>query len=246
MVSRRTISLRQWAGGNIAMIMEAMYLISRTALSKSVRNIVVFLFCLNACSVVLDAAEVLTGAVVLDDSGEGPRSVGTVRLATATGIYNLDYSEPLDRRFATETCWDIGAIWSVEVELVDSSREITKVRCAGRVDEVAHGTWLVVRDYLQAIGDDRLPSPALLSSRWSSSPDFQEYRSKAKGLDGSALRFHGRPGRCVEVTKVERNRAQLRSDNCFLKLSGKYVSLTFDVVRNSKNSRWEIDGIRIN
>jgi hypothetical protein len=187
---------------------------------------------------------VLTGTVLLDDSGEGPQSVGTIRLATASGIFDLDYAEPLERHFVNEACWDIGAIWSVEVELVDSEREITKATCAGQVNEAVHGAWLVVRAYMQAIGDGKMPLATLFSSRWRTSRSYQDYLSNVKGLDGSTLRFHGRPGRCLEVTKIEPDRIQFRSDNCFIRIAEKHIAFTIDVVSNVRNFRWEIDGIQ--
>jgi hypothetical protein len=226
--------------------MEAMSLRLWTVLNRVIRNFATFLICLTVYSGVVHAADSLTGVVLLDSSGEGPNRVGTIRLATTKETYDLEYIEPLKRQFANETCWDIGAFWSVEVQVVDSSREITSVTCTGKLDEVAHGSWLAVRSYLQSIARGSSPSPSLFSSRWRASREFEEYGFKAKGLDASDLRFHGRPGRCVAVIQLQTGRAQLRADECFLKVSGKYVSLTFDVIRNSRTAQWEIDNIKIN
>lgn len=193
-------------------------------------------------------AEPLKGVVFSDHSGEGPNRVGMIQLWVGTKVHDLDYGEPLPRRFRSEICWDIGAIWSVLVQVLpDLSLDISSVSCTGEVDENTHGPWLLVRDYLQLAEDRSASSSSLLSSRWRSSPEFQEYEAKVKDLDLSGNRLHGRPGRCIDIVKVEPlYRTQLRAGgSCYLKVLGKPVDLTFGVLRNGHTGLWEIDEIKI-
>ena len=189
----------------------------------------------------------LRGTVFSDHSGQGPHRVGTLWLAVGSKVHELDYGEPVPRHFTSQLCWDIGAIWSVVYQVLpDSSRDISSVDCTGQVDENAHGPWLLVRDYLQLAGDRSTSSRGMLSSRWRASPEFQEYEAKVRDLDLSWSRLHGRPGRCIDVVKVERERTELRAGgDCGLSLSEKPVDLFFSVLRNNRTDRWEIDEIKV-
>jgi hypothetical protein len=81
-----------------------------------------------------------------------------------------------------------------------------------------------------------------------------------KDLDLSGNRLHGRPGRCIDIVKVEpRHRTQLRAGgDCYLGglnassetstgslLLGKPVDLFFSVLRNAQRGQWEIDEVKI-
>jgi hypothetical protein len=191
--------------------------------------------------------EALKGVVFSDHSGEGPHRVGTIQLAVGNTVHELTYAEPLPRRFGSEACWDIGALWSVVYQVLPGgSRDISRVSCTGQVDENAHGPWLVARDYLQLAGSHSTSSSSMASSRWRSSPEFQKYEEKITALDISAYLLHGRPGRCIEVVNVGRDRAQLRAgSDCYLSLAKEPIYLYFSVLRNTKNGRWEIDEIKV-
>jgi hypothetical protein len=189
-------------------------------------------------------AESLKGVVLSDQSGQGPHRVGIVRLAIGNKVLDLNYGEPIARHFRSDVCWEIGAVWSVTVQsLSDSSLDISAVRCSGQVDERANGAWRLVRDYLRLAGSQSTSANRLLSARWRSSREFREYETKVTNdLDLTAYRLHGRPGRCIEIVKLDRSdSAQLRAGaDCYLGME-----LVFSVVRNMHNSKWEIDELKV-
>ena len=217
----------------------------RAVANNTIRRRVAILLCATGV-LAPSQTESLKGVVFSDHSGEGPHRTGVLQLAVGNEVHDLVYDEPVPRRFRNNVCWDIRAIWSVVVRRLDSGWEISNVSCAGQVEEDAHGSWLVARDYLQTAGSQTSPS-SLLSLRWRSSASFKDYAAKIEDLDLSNYRLHGRPGRCVDVLQIARpDRTQLRAGgDCFLRISGKAVDLLFSVVRNTQTGHWEIDEIKI-
>jgi hypothetical protein len=194
--------------------------------------------------------ESITGVRYSDHSGATTSAGGTIRLAVGNKIHDLHYNEPVPRNFRSSVCNDIGAVWSVVVlRLSDSTLDMSSAKCTGRVDEAAHSSWLVVRNFLSSVAADPSIVPSdLFSSRWRSSPELKTQHERLGNLDVSDYLRLGKKGTCIDVVVVKRpDRTQLEAGGeCFLRLQGNLVNLVFDLVRNSRTLRWEIDRITVN
>jgi hypothetical protein len=197
--------------------------------------------------VVSCSAATITGTILSNHSGPTADASGMIKIAVANQVRSLYYDQSLRRHFGTDSCLDIGAIWTVEYRsLPDSSLYADRAICDGKVDEATHEAWLVVRGYLA--GTDARPSdwPKLFSSRWISSHDGQEYEHQTVGLDLGDYHRFGSSGTCVDVTEARSGAVHLEAGgDCHLVLSGKPVDLVFTVVRDREAMRWKIDRIEI-
>jgi hypothetical protein len=190
-------------------------------------------------------AESFKGTVYANSSGASARGSGMIRLAVGSNrIDELYYSKPLPKKFSSPKCSDIGAIWSVEVK---DATDVVSAQCDGKLDEEAHGPWLLIKEFLDRLRQSSPASFDLFTSRWRNSADSQGYREKLKALDLSSYLTLGTGALCLEVVSVSRGEGtemQTGAD-CHLRLQGKLVELSFNVVRNKSANRWEIDSINI-
>jgi hypothetical protein len=151
---------------------------------------------------------------------------------------------PLERHFSSKVCRDIGAIWSVKVQVFRDSRYLSRVVCSGSVDESVHGPWLAVRNYLDGLPGSVSRSEAL-SSRWRSSPEFGRFASLVRSAELSFYSPSADEGSCIRPTTVEPLKRTRLIAHCSIELHGKLVDLVFDVVRNTRTAKWEIDATQI-
>ena len=229
------------------MIMGATYLASSTV-STNLFGRILFLFALTGLVASLGFADDVTGVVLSDHSGPSGHASGTLELAVVGKVQTLYYGEPLVRRFRAAVCRDIGAVWTVSLRATaDSTLVIARASCHGRVDEDVHSSWLLVRDYLEAMMKSQPAAVDSVSARWRSSPEYRVYATKTSDLDLSGYQRFGRDGRCIDVGhKRDKDRIELTAGpDCSVDISGKAVNLFFTLHRNLDKGKWEIDKIEI-
>jgi hypothetical protein len=216
----------------------------KTLASASVPWRVALVLVCGAVGIGLCHAEELRGVLYSDLHGQGVHPAGTVELAIGKAIYSFEYGEPLERHFSSKVCRDIGAIWSVKVQVFRDSRYLSRVVCSGSVDESVHGPWLAVRKDLDGLPSSVSRSEAL-SSRWRSSPEFGRFASLVRSAELSFYSPSADEGSCIRPTTVEPLKRTRLIAHCSIELHGKLVDLVFDVVRNTRTAKWEIDATQI-
>jgi hypothetical protein len=187
----------------------------------------------------------MTGILLSNHSGPSADASGIIQLAIGSKVHSVYYDQSLQTHFGTESCADIGAIWTVEFHsLADSSLYADRAICDGKVNELVHNAWLLIREYLATM--DVRPSawPKLFSSEWISSPEGQEYELKAGQLDLTGYHSFGNKGLCIDVTERQLRVVRLEAGaDCHLVLSGEPVDLVFSVAKQIEGKRWRIDRI---
>lgn len=193
-------------------------------------------------------AEWVTGVLYGENGGEGANPVRGIELAVRDSVYRLEYAPRfLQPHFRNSACWQIGAIWRVNVAYLQDLGELIDATCKGQMDEWAHEPAQLVQKYLDDLA--RNPATSFLqftaSSRWKNSPEFEQYQSQAKNLVLSTILGNG-PAGCLEVVKVVRSsRTEVKALNCSIEIRNKLADLHFNVVQNAVTKGWEIDEIRI-
>jgi hypothetical protein len=207
-------------------------------------NRIALLFLLVGVNVRPSAGETLRGVVYANSSGASAAGSGMIRLAVGGRVDDLYYSKPLPEKFSSSVCTDIGVIWTIEVH---DATDILRAECEGKVDEWAHGPWALIRELLDRLRQKSPSAFELFSSRWRGSPDYMQYRDTLKNMSLATYTMFGRPGGCLEVVQTDHAKmTQIKTGNCDIQISGKLSDLSFDVVRNRKTRRFEIDRIQIN
>jgi len=222
----------------MATIMERTCWISRIASIRTFAKLAV-LCALAPLGVWPCQGESLRGIVYANSSGASGSGTGIIRFAVSDNrIEDLYYSKPLKTQFRSPQCQDIGAIWSLELT---KTMDVISAECDGKVDEWAHGSWLVIRDFLDRLSKGSPSSFDLFSARWSASSDSQQYGTQLKDLNFST--YLG--GQCLQVVGIDRS-AGTQIDtgaDCRLRLKDQLVDVSFNVVRNKVTGRFEIDGM---
>jgi len=137
---------------------------------STLRNLSAFLVCATVATGLSRGATV-TGVLYGETGGNGKYPARAIRLAVRGHVYYLEYAaEYVRRRFPNNTCWEPGAIWTVDiVELRDLS-PVSNPECTGRTDKSVHEAFAFVRDYLKSLSDNRNTSLAPNSSdNWKAS-----------------------------------------------------------------------------
>jgi hypothetical protein len=198
----------------------------------------------GAIGAVLSCGESITGVVYSNKIGNGIHPAGKVELAAGKRVSILEYGEPLETHFSSESCNDLGALWTVTVQHIDNNLFISSVTCTGGLDQAVHTPWLLVRDYLNSLPSSVSRADSL-SSRYRSSPEFRRFVEQVNSLDLNFYFGRDELSRCLKIVSVESsNRTSVAAD-CAVELRRKLVGLRFDVVRDKANGKWEIDGIKI-
>ncbi len=193
-------------------------------------------------------AEWFTGVLYGENGGQGRNPVRGIELAVGNSIYRLEYAPRFFQpHFRNKACWEIGAIWSVNVTYLQDLGELIDATCKGRMDEWVHEPVRLVKKYLDDLAKD--PGTSFLqltaSSRWKNSPEFEQYQRQVKDLVLQSNLGSG-PAGCLEVVKVVRSsRTEVQASGCSIELRDKFTDLHFSVVQNAVTKRWEIDEIRI-
>jgi len=193
-------------------------------------------------------AKWVKGVLWGENGGEGANPVRTIELAVGNDVYALEYAPRFFKpHFRTQTCWEVGAIWTVQVTKLEDLGELIKAACTGQMDAWAHEPAILIKKYLNDLAKGSATALVDVSSvRWKSSSEFENYRTQSKHLDLSFYRTHGRAGGCLEIIKIERPlRTEVRSAECGIERHRNLVNLIFTVVRNTEAQRWEIDQIKI-
>ncbi len=189
--------------------------------------------------VALSQAETMTGVVYSKEAGNGAQPSGSIDLAVGGTIHPMVWSPQLKGRRGPGR-EDIGAIWTVETHGPPSLPDVTRVTCKG-VDKDAHDAWLLVRAFLEGLPNSVATSPAL-SSRYRSSLEFQRFAEQSKDFEQSIL------GSLIQIVSLDRSgRARLYSPRG-TDISGrprKSVFFTFELIRNTRTVKWEIDAIEV-
>lgn len=185
----------------------------------------------------LSHAETMTGVVYSKEAGNGAHPSGSIALAIGGSIHEMIWAPDLeDPRMPG--CEDIGAIWTVETSGSPSFPDVTRVTCKG-VDKDAHDAWLLVRAFLESLPNSvAIP---VLSFRYRTAPDFQRFVEQSKDFERSVLRS------LIQIVSLDHSgRARLESFRG-IDIRGnprKSVFFTFELVRNQRTTKWEIDGIK--
>jgi hypothetical protein len=191
-------------------------------------------------SATLSHSETMTGVVYSKEAGEGAHPSGSIDLAVGSTIHPMIWAPDLEDRRMPPGCEDIGAIWTVETDGSPSLPDVTRVTCKG-VDKDAHDAWLLVRTFLEGLPNSGATSPTL-SARYRSSPDYQRFAEQSKDFERSIL------GILIQIVSLDRaGRARLQS-RVGIDIRGsphKSVFFTFELVRNKRTAKWEIDGIEV-
>jgi len=185
-------------------------------------------------------AEWMTGVLYGENGGNAVRGI---ELAAGNQIYRLEYTKEIHLR--SLACWDVGAIWRVNVARVNGNiGSLVDAICSGQFDERARRPVVLVWKYLNdlAVGHGTSLTD-ISSSRWKSSAEFEQYQTQAKDL---VLDFNRMALQDVSISSKLCGPTELkfRVSNGFL-LHKRLVNVTFGVVQNVVNKRWEIDEIRI-
>ena len=192
-------------------------------------------------------AEWVTGVLHGENGGQGANPVRGIELAVGDSIYRLEYAPRFFQpHFRNKACWEIGAIWRVKVTKLEDLGELIDATCKGQMDEWAREPVRLVQKYLDDLAKDPATSVQFIaSSRWKSSPEFEQYQGQAKDLILST-NLGGGPAGCLEVVKIVRSsRTEVQTLNCFIELRGKLADLHFSVVQSIGTKRWEIDQVKI-
>ncbi len=194
---------------------------------------------------VFGQAQTLTGVVYYHNEGLTANSVGEVHIVSRDGEHELGYEKPL-RPVLSARCKEVGAVWQVTVDQQDSEW-ISRVRCAGEIDDRVHSIWDAVRTYLARMVADPLGSSTELSTRrWRESHDFALYLKNAIDLNLHIYLLSG-DGQCLEVVQtVSSVRGQVKAGpDCHLQINGRPVDFVFNLVLNPEVHKWEVDGVEI-
>jgi hypothetical protein len=193
-------------------------------------------------------AKWVTGVLHGENGGQGANPVRGIELAVGNSIYRLEYAPRFFQpHFRHKACWEIGAIWRVNVTYLQDLGELIDATCKGQMDEWAHGPVRLVQKYLDDLAKDPATSylQLMASSRWKNSPEFEQYQNQAKDLVLSTNVGSG-PAGCLEIVKAMRlHRTEVQALNCAIGLRDKLADLHFSVVQSVGTKRWEIDEIRI-
>ncbi|MDP8988516.1 MAG: hypothetical protein M3N41_00355 [Acidobacteriota bacterium] len=193
-------------------------------------------------------AEWVTGVLYGENGGQGANPVRGIELAVGNDIYRLEYAPRFFQpHYRNKVCWQIGAIWRVNVSNLQDLGGLIDATCRGQTDARAHEPVRLVQKYLDDLAKD--PATSFLvrtaSSRWKNSPEFAQYQSQAKDLVLSTNLGSG-PAGCLEVVKVVRSGlTEVQAIGCSIELRDKITDLHFSVVQKPGTKRWEIDEIRI-
>ena len=102
-----------------------------------------FLLCANI-AVGVSQAEWMTGVLYGENGGNAVRGI---ELAAGNHIYRLEYTNEI--HFRSLSCWDVGAIWRVNVARVNGYvGSLVDAICSGQFDQRAHGPVVLVWKYL--------------------------------------------------------------------------------------------------
>ena len=189
----------------------------------------------SCCLVVFSTPSIsreLTGVVYSDHSGPSAHGVGHLSLATKGGLAEIDYAKPIEGRFSTMTCWELGAIWTVWTGQTDAGEELIRAQCNGAVDEAVHSAWNAAHDYIDTTARAAGHETGFQPNR--RGPIFVTLKEVKVELSGY-LQFPGR-GMCLEV-KERVNRSTViiaTSADCYF-----YPGVNFVVERISP-SAWSV------
>jgi hypothetical protein len=190
--------------------------------------------------------QTLTGVVYYNNGGFSANGASQIDLVSGDKRYELSYRTSL-REELTPPCRQPGAIWQVSLDLRRPDW-ISTLRCEGRIDERVRSVWATVRAYLDQFDSDPVrASEEHGTRRWRASPVFASFMKDAMRLDLSGYFDSGMQGQCIEVLQTadpEEARVHAGPD-CYLKLKGIPVAMSFRLVRNRQTHKWEIDGTEV-
>lgn len=230
----------------LVITMGRIFLSSWIASARLSRNLTAVLLLCGLHSTAYPAS--FSGVVYSNHSGPSSDASGILDLWVQDKLYTLYYGEPFPRDFKSNTCRDIGAIWSVEVRtLPDGTLYVDRAKCTGAVYEVVHKPWQLVTEYLKTVGQNPELSRSLLSQPWRSSVEFRKYTEAIRDLRVSDYERFGHGGTCIDVVRVEGpDRVELSAGvDCYIFIKRKPVDLLFTIARSTSTRSWEIDRVQI-
>ena len=184
----------------------------------------------------LSRAATWTGVVYSIETGNGANPSGSIDLAVGQTIHPMIWPpQIIDRRMPG--CTEIGAIWTVETDGGPALPMISRVTCRG-VNKPIRGAWMLVRAFAE--GYPAISALSTLSSRYRSSLDFQRFSEHS--FDWSMISHFIR---MVRLDPSGRARLDLYGSLDVEGRPGKPAVFSFELVRNKRTARWEIDGISV-
>ena len=189
-------------------------------------------------------AEEVRGVLWSVDHGLGANPAGGLELAVEGRVLQV-YFSPNWLVFKIRKCYQIGAVWNATLRRLDGSWTLDKATCNGETDAAVSSAWSTVRDYVESLGT-KAPGPAsLFSAKWLASEAAWRWKSTEKNLLPREFAALGEKGNCLEVMGVRRpSRVRIGGGSCIVD-GPPQLFYVFDVVRNAKTRRWEIDAIEI-
>jgi hypothetical protein len=201
-------------------------------------------FCRNAYSSMRE----LRGTIYSDEGGESANGTGEIRLATADSIFTLRYLGRYQKNFLAPSCEDIGAIWTVAVELTRPGYGILKTaKCDGGLDPVIHRAWLVAGRFLDLAASSSFEEANKLRGyAWHSTHALND-GSAFSDVDLASYESFGR-GRCLIARWPHYPGAADSllfdvSENCFVTQSAKPIRLRLVLGRDRTDSGWSVLGV---
>jgi hypothetical protein len=91
-----------------------------------------------------------TGTLYSDHSGPSGDGVGMAQLFTRRGLVDIHYGKPIKNDFPNHTCWEIGAIWTVQTKRALGVNELVKAHCVGKADPDVRAAWIAVRRFIES------------------------------------------------------------------------------------------------
>ncbi len=179
----------------------------------------------------------LTGVVYWDHGGPTGHATGMLGIATRTGIVPIHYQKPYKARFASSSCTDVGAIWTVRMQPIDGGgEELESASCAGSVDVPIHSAWLAVKSYITSTAEAAGYKLGFQLGRRGPLPA----RMNGINVDLFGYLSFGLSGMCLEMSKqVNRETIVIRSSSdCYFD-----PDLEFRVIEVQTNV-WRVDSVK--
>jgi hypothetical protein len=192
-------------------------------------------------------AATLVGTVYSNENGPSGRGTGQLRLWVRDRIVELRYKKPLPGRFDGPTCYEPGAMWTVEVKQSGDLTEIVKAACVGKLDETVHDAWLTAKSFLSRLHKALPQALEMISDEWRKGPDFDSIRQDLLTLRLDEYEKFGSDGRCLSVVFKNERSVNIRAgDDCYIFLGRRIINLEFDVSIPPAAPRSKIITVRLN
>lgn len=185
----------------------------------------------------------LRGVLYSEEQGISAAGAGSIRLATAEGIFNLSYIKPLRSNFANSACANMGALWTASVKLTQPGQgTLLEVTCAGAADTPVRSAWATATRYLDYAAEGRFQeAKEMRSAKW-----LSNHTSIDTAIDLSGYRQYGR-GQCLMIDSIDDSSSILIdiSQNCFPRYDGQLANIRLVMTKGRGPTYWSVDRILV-